>query len=131
MKNCKETMLLICFILFVGIFQYKADKKKYNIISTTDINIEEAIDIIHHNFSGIYTKPIIRESLILLFNKYSIEKSLENYLDISNRLIEYRKVSKGMVKEMDIINDILLKPKIDTIQLKEAIEISYNNFINN
>jgi len=128
----KEFFLMMGFILCVGIFQYKADKKKYYKYDyKQENNIEEAIDIIHHTFVGSYSKDIVRESLKLLFNKYDIKKNSENYLTISNKLVDYRKLSKGKVREMDIINDILLMPKIDTILLDEVIKLSYKKFSEN
>ncbi len=96
-------------------------------------DIKEAMEIIQSSFAGPYGVTIVSESLNLLLKEYNVEPKVENYLRISNDLIEIRKLSKGKVQEMDIINDMLLAVPPDSIPIlpfKEQFDKSVKKFLN-
>ena len=79
--------------------------------------IEDAIEIIHYVFTGSYSESMVEKQINLLFTKYNIEKTDENYLKIGNELVNCRKKSNGMIHEMDIIDDMLLAIELDSTLL--------------
>lgn len=121
------TIVIIIITVLIGLIVNKPSSS-----TPPTNNIKEAMEIIQSSFAGPYSITVVSESLTLLLKEYNIEPKIENYLRISDDLIKIRKLSKGKVQEMDIINDMLMAVPPDSIPIlpfKEQFDKSVRKFI--
>jgi len=119
-------ILFIIIIVILALY-WTSSKEDYTKPENTT---EGAIDMIHYAFEGHYSESMVDHQINLLFTKYNIEKTNENYLKIGNELVSYRKKSNGSFHEMDIINDMILAIELDsTLLFNRQFEASIHKFL--
>ena len=119
--------ILFIMIMIILALHWTSPKEDYTQPKNTT---EGAIEMIHYAFGGHYSESMVEQQINLLFTKYNIEKTDENYLKIGNELVNCRKKSNGMVHEMDIIDDMILAIELDsTLLFSNQFETSAHKFL--